>query len=345
MAPPPVYAARHATAADLPALEALMRRSIDGLLPGFLPPEAVAASHDFMGVDSQLVRDGTYFVVEAGGTAVGCGGWSRRATLFGGDHAAGREARSLRPEDEPARVRAMYTDPAHVRRGIGRHLLALCEAAAASEGFGALALMATAAGEPLYHAAGFTVEERVAVPTRTGVAVPCARMCRPIGSDLPSPLERHARALLTAAGLPTQDLTPAHFAPASGDATPGGSDDSATVCMAGHCTAPHGVVVMEWRGAAALLRSLVVDPAHRGAGTGRALVEAAEALAACRGVEMVVLLTTTAAPWFAALGYRPMARGALPGAIAASPQVSGVCPASAAVMAKVITPGGGAGHR
>jgi N-acetylglutamate synthase-like GNAT family acetyltransferase len=234
----------------------------------------------------------------------------------------------------------MYTHPAHVRRGLGRLILSLCEAAAAREGFDALALMATAGGELLYRAAGFTAEERVAVPTRGGVAVPCARMRRPVGTDLPGPLERHVRTLLEGASLPAQDLTPAHFAlPA------GGAGEVATWCMAGHGTAPHGVVAMEWHGTSALLRSLVVDPAHRGSGIGRALVSAAEALAIRRGVETVVLLTTSAAPWFAAQGYRPIAREALPAAIAATPQVTGVCPASAAVMAKVVVPGDGVALR
>ena len=103
-------------------------------------------------------------------------GPSRRATLFGGDHSAGRDSRLLDPATDPARVRAMYTHPSFARRGIGRLVLALCEDAARAEGFRSLELVATVAGEPLYAACGFTVTERVDVPTSTGVAVPCARM-------------------------------------------------------------------------------------------------------------------------------------------------------------------------
>ena len=87
-----------------------------------------------MGLDTQLVDDGTYFVVEAEGELAGCGGWSRRATLYGGDHAPGRSARLLDPATEAARVRAMYTHPRQVRKGVGRLVLALCEAAAAATG-------------------------------------------------------------------------------------------------------------------------------------------------------------------------------------------------------------------
>lgn len=171
---------RLATSADLPALRALMAASIDVLIGAHFDARGVAASRELMGVDSQLVADGTYFVVGCGGRIAGCGGWSRRATLFGGDHTGGRDARLLDPATEPARVRAMYTHPDFVRRGVGRLVLSLCEAAAAREGFRALELAATVAGEPLYAACGYRVLERIAVATSSGVAVPLARM----GKDL-----------------------------------------------------------------------------------------------------------------------------------------------------------------
>ncbi len=103
----------------MPALQALMRASITQLLPQFLPPEKVEASFAVMGVDSQLIDDGTYFVLEEDGVMAGCGGWSRRATLFGHNHTAGRDSRLLDPATEPARVRAMYTHPSFTRRSIG----------------------------------------------------------------------------------------------------------------------------------------------------------------------------------------------------------------------------------
>jgi len=175
----PAFSHRLAVMGDLPELRALMDLSIRKLIGAYLDEAGVAASFEIMGVDTQLIEDGTYFAVESAGRIVGCGGWSRRATLFGGDHSGGRNARLLDPAAEPARVRAMYTHPDFARRGIGRLVLSLCEAAAAHEGFRSLELVATVAGEPLYAAAGFSVIERIAVPTST-VTVPCARMSKPI---------------------------------------------------------------------------------------------------------------------------------------------------------------------
>jgi len=134
-----------------------------------------------MGLDTQLIRDGTYFAVEEQERIIGCGGWSRRATLFGGDHSAGRSAALLNPRTEPARVRAMYTDPDHARRGVGRAVLDACEAAAAAEGFTRVQLAATLSGEPLYRACGYEVVERFASTTSNGTEIPLLRMEKPIG--------------------------------------------------------------------------------------------------------------------------------------------------------------------
>ena len=150
---------RIAQADDMPALAALMERAIAQLQQPFLSPAQIAASRAVMGLDSQLIADGTYFIIERGGVLAGCGGWSRRATPYGGDASAGRDARLLDPAREPARVRAMYTDPAQVRRGVGRLILSLCEEAAAAAGFSRVQLTATLAGEPLYRAAGYGPEE------------------------------------------------------------------------------------------------------------------------------------------------------------------------------------------
>jgi GNAT superfamily N-acetyltransferase len=167
---------RLASPEDLPALRELMNAAIGELLTPFLPPDEVAASFEIMGLDSQLVADGTYFVVEHDGTLAGCGGWSRRATLFGGDHSAGRDAALLDPARDAARVRAMYTHPDHVRKGVGRLILDACEAAAAGEGFTRCEMAATLAGEPLYRACGYQEIERFSASTSRGVEVPLVRM-------------------------------------------------------------------------------------------------------------------------------------------------------------------------
>ena len=142
---------------DLPRLLPLVEAAIAQNLRAFLTDEQIQSSRAIMGIDSQLIEDGTYFVIESDGQLAGCGGWSRRATLYGGDHSAGRDAALLDPAAEPARVRAMYTHPDFVRRGVGRLILSLCEEAAKAEGFTTLELMATLAGRPLYEAAGFEV--------------------------------------------------------------------------------------------------------------------------------------------------------------------------------------------
>lgn len=167
---------RLATPEDLPALRDLMSASIGELLNPFLSPQEVAASFEIMGLDSQLVADGTYFVVEDEGALAGCGGWSRRATLFGGDHSAGRDAALLDPAHDAARVRAMYTHPDHVRKGVGRLILGACEGAAAGEGFTRCEMAATLAGEPLYRACGYREIERFVAPTSGGIEVPLVRM-------------------------------------------------------------------------------------------------------------------------------------------------------------------------
>jgi GNAT superfamily N-acetyltransferase len=161
---------------DVSTLKPLMDLAIRELLKPVLSPPQVEASFAIMGLDTQLIRDGTYFVIEGEGRVAGSGGWSKRATLFGGDHSAGREARLLDPKTEAARVRAMYTHPDFTRRGIGRMVLALCEAAAAREGFARVELAATMAGLPLYRACGYAEIEAFESDTPSGVKVPLVRM-------------------------------------------------------------------------------------------------------------------------------------------------------------------------
>src|SRR4030095_7271480 len=156
---------RLARSDDLDRLRSLMDSAIAQLQKPYLSEEQIVSSRALMGLDTQLIADGTYFVVEADGELAGCGGWSRRATLYGGDHTPGRDAALLDPATEPARVRAMYTHPDFARRGVGRLILELSEAAAAAQGFRSLELVATVAGEPLYLACGYVLVERFDVAT------------------------------------------------------------------------------------------------------------------------------------------------------------------------------------
>ena len=158
-----------------------MDASIRILLRAVLPPEEVEASFFVMGLDTQLIEDGTYYVVERGGRIAGCGGWSRRATLFGGDHSAGRDAALLDPKTDAARVRAMYTHPDFARQGVGRLILGLCEEKAAAEGFKRTELGATLSGLPLYEVCGYREIEQLRVETPSGVRVPIVRMEKTIG--------------------------------------------------------------------------------------------------------------------------------------------------------------------
>ncbi len=130
-----------------------------------------------MGLDSLLIEDKTYFIVEINDELAGCGGWSRRATLYGGDQSPGRSPALLDPDKDAARVRAMYTQPDHVRKGVGRLILALCEDAARSEGFKVVELMATLSGEKLYWASGYKPLEHI-TDASGGTAVPLIRMCK-----------------------------------------------------------------------------------------------------------------------------------------------------------------------
>jgi len=178
---PPSVTHRLARDADIPALKALMAASINQLQDEFLTPGQVAASRAIMGLDTQLIADGTYFVVESpDGALAGCGGWSRRNTLYGGDHSPGRDAALLDPAKDAARVRAMYTHPDFARRGVGRLILSLCEAAAAAEGFTRLEMAATLSGEPLDRACGYVAIEPF-TDDRGGEPVPLIRMGKTIG--------------------------------------------------------------------------------------------------------------------------------------------------------------------
>jgi len=171
---------RLATLDDVPRLTEVMDAAISELQRAYLDDAQIEASRAVMGIDTQLIDDGTYFVIEtADGDVAGCGGWSRRATMYGNDHSPGRDAKLLDPAVDAARVRAMYTNPAYARRGVGRLVLELCEAAAAAEGFTRLELVGTLAGEALYAAYGFAPLERLDA-SLTDVPLPCVRMAKRI---------------------------------------------------------------------------------------------------------------------------------------------------------------------
>lgn len=167
---------RHATHADIPAIETLMALSMDKFLPEVLSPAQAKKSHASMGLDIQLIDDRTYYLVFEHEVLVGCGGWSRRRTLFGGSHTSGRDDTLADPATEPAKIRAMYTHPDYARRGIGRALLTKGEDAARAEGFATIELGATASGLLLYEKCGYQVVEDLSSPDEDGVTVPIIRM-------------------------------------------------------------------------------------------------------------------------------------------------------------------------
>jgi GNAT superfamily N-acetyltransferase len=178
LVPPPQ---RLAVVADAPRIQELMRQSALDLFPNFYDDRQVASGAIHIAqLDVRLIEDGTYFVHEADGEIVACGGWSRRAKLYADAVARDDDERLLDPASEPARVRAMFVRGDWARRGIGRAILEACEQAARSEGFQNLVLMATLAGEPLYRAFGFREVERLDIPLPDGVSTEGVLMERPI---------------------------------------------------------------------------------------------------------------------------------------------------------------------
>ncbi len=160
MSDPSSFVLRQATLEDVAALEGLVAHSARGLSrQDYTEAQIEGALGTAWGVDSELIRDGTYFAVEAKGEIVACGGWSRRQTRFGGDRQAGRESALLDPGQDAARIRAFFVRPDWARRGIGRALLERCEAEARVEGFRALELVATLPGQRLYAACGYVAAE------------------------------------------------------------------------------------------------------------------------------------------------------------------------------------------
>lgn len=176
---------RGATTADLPALHALIDASVRELSRGFYSEAQVESALRFVfGPDTQLIADGTYYVVPAPAGLAAAGGWSRRRTLYGGDKMKRAEDPLLDPRTEPARIRAFYVHPQWARRGLGRLLFQHCARAAFEAGFRELDLMATLPGVPLYTVLGFVPVEETSDTLPDGVVVPFVRMRRPLDSPI-----------------------------------------------------------------------------------------------------------------------------------------------------------------
>lgn len=168
---------------DAGEIDALMKASIRDIFPRFYDAAQTDASVEYIGsLDRQLIADGTYYVADAEGDVVACGGWSRRAKLYTGSGAGTDDDRLLDPANESAHVRAMFVRADWTRRGLGRQILEACEAAAKAEGFHMLSLLGTLPGVPLYEAYGFMETGRTDVVMPNGVWIECASMVKPIGA-------------------------------------------------------------------------------------------------------------------------------------------------------------------
>ena len=180
-----MFRLRVASPRDIPELQALIQLSVRALSIGiYTPAQTEAALVHMFGVDSQLVADGTYYVIDDDSTLVAAGGWSARRTLYGGDQAKRETDSMLDPATMPARIRAFFVHPEWTRRGLARQIFAECETAARLCGFHHFELVATLPGEPFYRALGFVALEPISIPLAGDVTLPCVRMHRPIANDI-----------------------------------------------------------------------------------------------------------------------------------------------------------------
>jgi GNAT superfamily N-acetyltransferase len=165
-------------------LEALIPLSVRALqAPFYSSAQMEAALGTVFGVDRQLIADGTYFVAEHRGLIAGCGGWSRRGAVCGGDRTRPFADAVLDPANDPARIRAFFVHPEWARRGIGRAILAACESALVGAGFRDAVLVATLAGEPLYASSGYSVAERYEIRLSDTLTLPVVRMTKSFNPD------------------------------------------------------------------------------------------------------------------------------------------------------------------
>ena len=180
----PPFTLRLATQDDIPALDALIEASVRGLqADDYTQAQIEGALGTVLGLDTQLIRDGTYFVAELANNGekqplAGCGGWSKRRTLFGADRGPGREPELLEPAKEAAKVRAIFVHPKFARRGLGTLILARVESEARAAGFSRYEMGSTLTGVRLYLLKGYLEVERIAVPLSNGEALPVVKMVK-----------------------------------------------------------------------------------------------------------------------------------------------------------------------
>jgi GNAT superfamily N-acetyltransferase len=167
-----------ANSEDIPAIKGLMEQSITELLGNYLNEEELEASFESMGLDDQLILDKTYFLIDFEGILVGCGGWSNRKTLFGGNHTPNRSNDFLNPNNDSAKIRAMYTHPDWARKGIGTLILELAEKEASNAGFKRCELMATLSGIYLYKNRGYKIDEEIFYRSKKGNSVKMFKMTK-----------------------------------------------------------------------------------------------------------------------------------------------------------------------
>ena len=170
---------RTARPEDADTLRALIEDSVRRLqADDYTPAQIEGALGHALGLDTQLIADGTYFIAEISGVMVGCGGWSYRRTLFGSDGGPGRENQFLNPVTDAAKIRAIFVHPDWARRGIGTAILKHCEDAAMAAGFRRFEMGSTLTGVPLYTLKGYVARERIDVPLPNGEALPVVKMTK-----------------------------------------------------------------------------------------------------------------------------------------------------------------------
>ena len=174
------YELRKASTGDVPQISELISTSVRGLAKGIYNDRQIELSIvSVFGVDHQLIADGTYFVAESNGSIVGCGGWSRRKTLYGASgYENSRDPEELDPTTDTCKIRAFFIHPGSARQGIGRAILERCESDAKAAGFRSAEMMSTLPGVPLYEACGYSRHESVAVPISDGDEIECIRMSK-----------------------------------------------------------------------------------------------------------------------------------------------------------------------
>ena len=169
---------RLADLVDIPDIEGLMLCSITKLLGHYVNEDELEASFESMGLDDQLIKDKTYFLIYFEGLMVGCGGWSNRKTLFGGNHTPNRSNDFLNPNEDAAKIRAMYTHPDWARKGVGTLILEIAEKEASIAGFKRCELMATLSGIHLYKARGYKIDDEIIYESKKGNSVKMFKMTK-----------------------------------------------------------------------------------------------------------------------------------------------------------------------